>query len=122
MSYSKAELYGNAKFTDPTIRVIRRRGAAGEHPRALAREYLCAPDTIRKILRWETYSLVAEVGVEEEVERKYVPAPGEVEASLARLQAKLEEGASPAPTLEEALKAQALKEEVLSPRHGLLDF
>lgn len=132
MGYSKAEIKGNSKFSDATVRVIRSRGAAGEHPRDLAREYLVAPSTIRKLLNGETYTMVAWEGPETSYmpRAKYQPAPGEIEASLARLSAKLAGtpqalpvstraagyGAKPMPTMEESLAAAARESDEIAAR------
>ena len=112
MGYSKAEIYGNAKLSHSDVRAIRARGGAGEHPRALAQEYRVAPETIRKVLRWDTYTMVPEEGP------GFVPRPEpsgeEIAASQARLLAKLgmTQLASPPimPSLEEVLKQTALRE------------
>ena len=113
MGYSKAEIYGNAKFSHAEVRRIRARGAVGEHPRAIAQSMACAPDTIRKILRWETYTMVPEEGPGEPSSPR-PPGPAEIAASQARVLA----AAGLAPSLEAALQAQALKE-AAEPSPGL---
>lgn len=49
---------GLAKFSDETIREIRRRHALGESLNALAREYHSHPSVISKIVKFETYKNV----------------------------------------------------------------
>ena len=114
MTYTKAELYGNAKLTHEEVRAIRRRGAAREHPRDIARSYQVAPETIRKILRWDTYTMVPEEGPGELPPARQSPSSTEITASQARVLV----AAGLAPSLEAALQAQALKE-AAEPSPGL---
>ncbi len=119
MTYTKRELYGNAKLTDSDVRAIRLRGRS-EHPRALAREYNVAPDTIRKVLRWDTYANVSEEGPGATIEDWNAPAdPGAVAASLARLQAKLGPSAQSSgamPSMEASLAAAAKESDEVAAR------
>lgn len=113
MSYSRSELYGNAKLSPAQVRDIRARGAAGERPRDLGREFRVAPETIRKILRWDTYTMVPEVEV---VSTRPPPSDAEVAASQARLLALLGPvvESKPMPTLEESLAAAAQESDAVT--------
>lgn len=113
MGYSKSEIYGNAALRHEQVRAVRRR--RGENPRAVAADYGVAPETIRKIWRGETYTMVSDEG-------PTAPLPSQIQLTPAELQASFErvmklagqpvpQGTLVAPSLEEALKAQALREE-----------
>lgn len=110
MTYTKRELYGNAALRHDQVRAIRLR--RGEHARALGLEYSVAPETIRKIWRGETYTMVSDEGPVARAPSQVSDA--EIAASKARFLAMIGESpppGAPAPSLEEALKAQALREE-----------
>lgn len=97
MGYSKAEMYGNSKLRPEDVRAIRRR--RGEHPRDLAREYVVAPETIRKIWRGDTYTMISDegpvVGLPSQMAAAF--SAEEIAASQARMLAKLPPELRPAP-------------------------
>ena len=117
MGYSKAEIFGNAALRPEQVRAVRLR--RGESPRVVAADYGVAPETIRKIWRGDTYTMISDEGpaLAQQV------SSAELQASLARTLALA--GLPPMPavgqppaSLEEALKAQAIKEST-EPSPGL---
>lgn len=100
MSYSKAEIYGNAALNHDQVRAVRLR--RGESPRVVGRDYGVAPETIRKIWRGDTYTMVED--------REVPPSEVAIQASIARTLELAGMPKAPA-SLEEALQAQALREE-----------
>ena len=111
MSYTKREIFGNAALSSDQVRAVRLR--RGESPRVVAADYGVAPETIRKIWRGDTYTMVSDEAP------AYVPGSMTAEAlagSLARTLALAGVSQVPA-SLDEALRAQALKED--GPSAGL---
>ena len=83
-----------ASLTEAAVRSIRRRHTQGEASvKDLAREYGLGAETIRRILRWETWAWVGEAGPGAPAEA-WAPRPEDLAASQARLLAL----ASGAPT------------------------
>ena len=80
MAYKRPKANGNAKFSEYDIRVIR---ASGDSPAVLAGIYDCSVETIRRILRKETWWWVDDAPP---------PTPSqEINASFSRLQKFAEE-------------------------------
>lgn len=100
MGYSVKGRMTNAKVTEADVQRMRRLHAAGTHTaRQLAFEYKLAAETVRKILRWETFAWVGEEGPGGTPPAGLPPQPADYspEAMLARLQAQGLAPASPAP-------------------------
>lgn len=128
MKSRKGRITG-AILNEELIRNIRLRGNKREVPtRELAVEFGMAVESIRRILRYETWGWVTDEGPgaeaaqwQEPVPHEYVAAPGEVEASLARLAAKLGGVLPAAPakqmsTMEESLAAAARESDEVASR------
>lgn len=90
MVYSVKGRMTNAKVQEADVRRMRRLHVAGQaSPRQLALEYGLATETVRKILRYETFAWVGEEGPGG-VEPARLPATAEPDPArfLARLQAE----------------------------------
>lgn len=99
-----------ASLTFSKACAIRQAHAEGSSVRELAQQYNVGFETIRRILRWETWR-------QPPADQTYGPV--DEGASLARLQAKLAaEGAGDLVPAREAAVAVALEEEVSSLRRG----
>ena len=91
MSYSARGRGARAKLSETDARNIRLRASKFHHtPRQMAPEYGVGVETVRRVLRWETFAYLSEVGPGAPAE-EWKPAASDVAASQARLQAKLEE-------------------------------
>lgn len=117
MGYSIKGRATNAKLGEADVRRMRREHSLGlKTPRQLAQEFGLAAETVRKVLRWETFAWVGEEGPGGVAPATLPPAPDgkdySPEAVLARLQAQGLAPASPPPTtepppLEELLRKDA---------------
>jgi len=117
MGYSIKGRMTNSKVTEADVRHMRRVHKAGlRSARELAQDYGMAAESVRKILRWETFTWVGEEGPGGVAPATLPPAPDGKDyspaAMLARLQAQGLAPASPPPateppSLEELLRKDA---------------
>jgi len=119
MPYSKKGRSARAELTEAAVRGIRSKAALGASVRQLAEEYDVGFETVRRILRWETWRWVDEEGpgfVAPPIDPATIAASQErflekLRAAGLEVPVAASQPTGPAPTLEEALKAQALREE-----------
>lgn len=83
MAYSKGGRTARAELTEAAVRGIRSKAALGASVRKLAQEYDIGFETIRRILRWETWRWVSEEG-EGSVYKPVEVSPEQIAASEAR--------------------------------------
>lgn len=116
MAYSPKGRTARADLTEADVRSIRSRAALGISTRQLAQEYTVGFETIRRILRWETWRWVSEEG-----SGAVLPppaSPAEIEASKARFLAMIGDQAPPSsmPSMADSLAAAARESDEVAAR------
>lgn len=107
--YSKQGRTTRAKVTELEVRRMRREAEAGTSARDLARRFGLSTETVRRILRWETWAWVSEEDDGSQPPAPYAqPSEVELAASLARVleKAGMAQPQSHIPSPEENLARQ----------------
>ena len=92
MPHSRNSRDTNASLNEAAVRGIRLRAAQGVSPRELSNAYNVGVETIRRVIRWETWRWVGELETAEgqpvPLEQVALPKDFDAAASLARVRAR----------------------------------